>query len=217
MKRIFLFGLVLISLFSCEKENNTDNSDFIDTFDLVTDDCKKTVGQSTICFDTVLTDSRCAAGANCKWEGNATIRLNLTAIENENYKIELNTNPDFLIDTTIGNIYILLTDLTPYPELSMVFNPKDYKAKLTIANIDKLKSNAKIIDFNPDKCGCCWGWTIKIGNDTIKSDDEIIGKTVGYNRDYPVDIYVEKGDLEQTCSDMGGYDYYKLKTMIKIK
>lgn len=217
MKRIFLFGLVLISLFSCEKENNMDNSDFIDTFELVPGDCTTILGQSTICFDTVLTDSRCAPGANCKWEGNATIRLNLTTIDNENYKIDLNTNPDFRIDTTIGNSYILLTDLTPYPEISMVINSKDYKAKLTIANIEKLKSNAKIIDFNPDKCGCCWGWTIKIGNDTIKSDDKIIGKTVGYNRDYPVDIYVEKGDLEQTCSDMVGFDYYKLKTIIKIE
>ena len=217
MKQTILLGLILICLFSCEKEENTDNSDFIDTFELITDDCTTTIGQSTICFDTVLTDSRCASGANCKWEGNAIIRLDLLTSDSKNHKIELNTNPDFAIDTTIGGIYLLLTGLTPYPEISMVIKPKDYKANLTIANIDKLKSNAKIINFNPDKCGCCWGWTIKIGNDTIKSDDEIIGKTVGYNIDYPVDIYVETGDIKQTCSDMGGFDYYNLKTMIKIE
>lgn len=217
MKKTILVGLILMTLFSCEKERNTDNSDFIDTLELITGDCKSTIGQNSICFDTVITDSRCATGANCKWEGNATLRFDLTTSDNENYKIVLNTNPDFPIDTTIRGFYILLSDLTPYPEISMLINPKDYKAKLTIAYIDKLKSNAKIIDFNPDKCSCCWGWTIQIGYDTIKSDDEIIGKTIGYNRDYPVDIYVEKGNLEQTCSDMGRYDYYKLKTMIKIE
>ena len=217
MKKIIVVGLVIICLFSCEKENNTDNSDFIDTLDLITDDCKTTIERSTICFDTVLTDSRCAAGANCKWEGNAIVSLDLTTHDNENYKVELNTNPDFSIDTTIGNIYILLTDLTPYPEISMVINPKDYKANLTIANLTTIENNAQILSFNPEKEACSWGWTIKIGNDTIKSDDVIIGKTVGYNRDYPVDIYLEKGDLEQACSEMGGYDYYKLKTMIKIE
>ena len=217
MKNTILVGLIFMTLFSCEKEINTNNSDFIDTIELITDDCTTIIDLSTLCFDTVTSDSRCAAGAECAWEGNATVSLDLKTTDNKNHKIVLNTNPDFPIDTTIGEIYILLSDLTPYPEISMVINPKDYKAKLTIANIDKLKSNAKIIDFNPDKCGCCWGWTIKIGNDTIKSEDEIIGKTVGYNRDYPVDIYMEKGDLEQTCSDMGGYDYYNLKTMIKIE
>jgi len=217
MKKTIIFGLVIITLLSCEKDNQPDDSGFIDSFELITGDCYSSIEQSAICFDTILTDSRCAVGAECKWEGNATIKLDLTTRESENYKVKLNTNPDFPIDTTIENIYILLTDLEPYPETNKVIEPKDYKARLTVANIAKLKSNAKIIGFNPDKCGCCWGWTIKFGYDTIKSDDGIIGKIVGYNTDYPVNVYIEKGDLEQTCSGMGGYNYYGLKQLIKIE
>ncbi len=51
---------------------------------------------------------------------------------------------------------------------------------------DSIKSNAVIIDFNPDKCYCCWGWTIVKGNDTIKSDNIIIGEIVGYDKEYPI-------------------------------
>ncbi len=217
MKRIIIFGLTIIILLSCKKDNKTDDSDFVDSFDLIGGNCYSSLEQCTICFDTVLTDSRCATGELCYWEGNATIKLDLTTRDSESYKVELNTNPDFTIDTTIGNIYILLTDLTPYPDINMEINPKDYKAKLTIANIDKIESNAKIINFNPEKCGCCWGWTIIIGNDTIKSDNEIIGKKLGYKTDFPVNVYIEKGELEQTCSEIGGYDYYGLNQMIKIE
>lgn len=34
--------------------------------------------------------------------------------------------------------------------------------------------------FRPDKCMCCWEWTINIGNDTILSLDEIIAQKIGY-------------------------------------
>jgi hypothetical protein len=217
MKNIIIFGLVMILLLGCEKENKTENSNLVDSFDLLIGDCYTSIGQSKICFDTILADSRCAPGANCTWEGNATIKLSLALQDNKRHDFELNTNANFPIDTIIENIYILLTDLTPYPEISMEILPNDYKAKLKMVNIDELENNAKIIAFNPDKCSCCWGWTIKIGNDTIKSDDELIGKIVGYKRDYPVNIFLEKGDFKQTCSDMGGYDYYRLKTLIKIE
>ncbi|MDC0584455.1 hypothetical protein OAO55_01860 [Bacteroidales bacterium] len=213
MRKIFLIGLVIFAFLSCEKDNKT-SSDSIDTLELKVGNYYSSIEQSTICFDTILTDSRCANGANCIWEGNATIILNLTTKESENYKIELNTNPDFPIDTTIGNIYVLLTGLTPYPEIGQAISPEDYISKLTIANIDKLKSNAKIIDFTRTKCGCCWGWTIKIGNDTIKSDNELIGKTIGYSIGYPVNVYIEKGDLERTCSE---FDYYKILQIIKVE
>jgi hypothetical protein len=64
---------------------------------------------------------------------------------------------------------------------------------------DSIKPKAKIIDFNPDKCYCCWGWTIVKGNDTIKLDDIIIGETVGYVKKYPVDVYIEIEELENKC------------------
>jgi hypothetical protein len=38
--------------------------------------------------------------------------------------------------------------------------------------------NAEIIRFNSDKCMGCWGWTLKIGNNTIQSDNLINGELV---------------------------------------
>ncbi|HPE56444.1 MAG TPA: hypothetical protein PK904_08605 [Bacteroidales bacterium] len=84
---------------------------------------------------------------------------------------------------------------------------------------DAIKSNAVIIDFNPDKCYCCWGWTIVKGNDTIKSDNSIIRETVGYNIENPVYVNIEIGELENKCSDSGfsKFDYYEVKKIEKIK
>lgn len=84
---------------------------------------------------------------------------------------------------------------------------------------DSIKPNAKIIDFNPSKCYCCWGWTIVKGNDTIKSDDIIIGETVGYDKKYPVDVYIEIGELENKCFDIGfsNSDYYDVIKIEKVK
>ena len=83
-----------------------------------------------------------------------------------------------------------------------------------------LNINAEIIDFNPDKCSCCWGWTIKIGTDTIKSDSEIIGETIGYEIIKPIKVNIELAEIEKRCSNLGfanlAYvrDYYKIE---KIK
>jgi hypothetical protein len=96
---------------------------------------------------------------------------------------------------------------------------------ITLFSCDKsetsLKPNAVIIDFNPHKCYCCWGWTIKMGSDTIKSDNIIIGETIGYQIDYPVDVYIEIGELETKCIDLGlmmdtSKDYYEVIKIEKI-
>lgn len=216
MEKIIFIVLALIFSISCEKDNN-ENSRNIDSIDLSIGDCYSGPEQTMICLDTVLNDSRCLEGAECIWEGNSEIRLDFTLKNGEKYKVQLNTNPDFQIDTTIDYLYVVLRELTPYPDINTTIMPEDYKAKLTIANINKLKSNAELLGFNPDKCGCCWGWTIKIGNDTIKSDDTIIGETVGYNINYPVNVYIELGELEKTCTEQGGMDYYDIKQIIKTR
>ncbi len=88
---------------------------------------------------------------------------------------------------------------------------------------DSQKSNAEIINFNADKCFCCWGWTIKIGNDTIKSDNIIIGETIGYEITNPVKVYIELGEIEDTCSNFTftnpnlKQDYYQIKKIEKIE
>jgi len=72
--------------------------------------------------------------------------------------------------------------------------------------------NAEIISFNSDKCMCCWGWTIKIGNDTIKSDNAIIGELVGYEIKYPIKVYLVLGEIKASCGN-----YYNIKEIQTIK
>lgn len=83
-------------------------------------------------------------------------------------------------------------------------------------NDDSAKANAEIIGFNPDKSYCNWGWTIKVGNKTIKSDNAIIGETIGYEGTYPIKVYVELGNIENSCS-VYGIEYYQVKKIKKIE
>lgn len=93
---------------------------------------------------------------------------------------------------------------------------------LTIAtscekNGNSQKNNAEIISFNSEKCICCWGWTIIIENDTIKTDNVIIGETVGYDITNPISVYLELGEKIRNCSNSGFNnldflrDYYEIK------
>ena len=72
--------------------------------------------------------------------------------------------------------------------------------------------DAEIIGFNPDKCMCCWGWTIKIGNHTIKSDNVIIGELVGYEIKEPIKVHIELGEIKATCGD-----YYNINEIRKTE
>ena len=40
----------------------------------------------------------------------------------------------------------------------------------TILNENECVKEGVILKFNPQKCMGCWGWTIKVGKDTIKTD-----------------------------------------------
>jgi hypothetical protein len=82
---------------------------------------------------------------------------------------------------------------------------------------DSLKANAEIIKFHPEKCGCCWGWDIKYGNDTIRVEDVIVGNTFGYDFTTPIPVYIELGDKEEPCSSLEQIDFYAIKKIEKTK
>ncbi|HKM93694.1 MAG TPA: hypothetical protein VJY41_08595 [Prolixibacteraceae bacterium] len=188
----------------------------IDTLELKYEEYATTFGQSTLRFDSVLNDSRCPEGGICVWEGNAKIKLNLSIIGIGEHSIELNTNKSISIDTTINHLNISLINLSPYPNISLTIKPKDYTVKLSITNLTTIVSNSQILSFNPDKDACSWGWKIRMGNDTIKSDDVLIGKTVGYEIAEPINVYIQLGEKERSCSELVGLNYYKIKRIIKI-
>ena len=81
------------------------------------------------------------------------------------------------------------------------------------ASCDKRPSSGdgEIIAFEAEKCTCCWGWTIQLGDETIKTHNIKVGELVGYNINEPVQVTVEIGKQNETCSD-----YYEVNS-IKLK
>jgi hypothetical protein len=87
----------------------------------------------------------------------------------------------------------------------------------TSCSKDKSVPNAEIIKFHPEKCGCCWGWDIKYGNDTIRAVDVIVGNTVGYDISIPIPVYIELGEMYEPCSSIKHMDFYTIKKIEKVK
>jgi hypothetical protein len=58
---------------------------------------------------------------------------------------------------------------------------------------DTCQERGTILHFNPDKCYGCWGWTIALKNDTIKTDD-LNGGIFGYDFTEPLNIRVTVGE-----------------------
>jgi len=82
------------------------------------------------------------------------------------------------------------------------------------------KSDDKIIDcqiigFEFAKCFCCWGWIIKNGNDTIKTDS--LPSNFKMDEKFPIKVKIELGEKTQNCSAYRKHDYYKLKSIERVE
>lgn len=90
-------------------------------------------GKLSIKFVSILDDSRCPVGANCVWEGNAKVRLNVTKGKSRK-TIDLNTSlaPELM---TIYGYTIKIADLKPRPgEMhKMIAQPKVVTLTITQA------------------------------------------------------------------------------------
>ena len=78
-------------------------------------------------------------------------------------------------------------------------------------SIENSKFDAYIIGFNAEKCFCCWGWQIKIGNEIIKADSLPDISLVGYTINSQIPVEIETGEKKQVCSD--GQNYYVIKSL----
>jgi hypothetical protein len=79
--------------------------------------------------------------------------------------------------------------------------------------------DAQIIDFVLYKCGCCWGWVIKVGNDTIKTT-QIPDLNPSENTVYPINGKITIGSKTTDCSKFAykaWYDYYEVKEFTLTK
>jgi hypothetical protein len=106
---------------------------FNDTIDLGYGDCLNNFeNQNIICFDSVINDSRCPIGEECKWEGNAVVRFKLERYNETPRLFDLNTNNEFQTDTLIGVYRLFLIGLIPYPENFNEIRQEVYQAEIMI-------------------------------------------------------------------------------------
>jgi hypothetical protein len=101
----------------------------------------------------------------------------------------------------------LLSILMPMLLLLSCTEDKSNDAETMIA-----ATRAEEIGFNPNKCMCCRGWIIRIGNDTIKTTDIRVQEIAGLNITLPVPVIIEWGELDIQCPD-----FYSIKSIVKAR
>jgi hypothetical protein len=55
---------------------------------------------------------------------------------------------------------------------------------------------------------CCWGWTILVGKETIKTTDPKLQEIVGFNISKPIPVFIELGERDIQCPE-----FYSLKSI----
>ena len=89
-------------------------------------------GVISVTFEGVMEDSRCPAGVQCVWEGNASIRLTLASDGDSRLSIlnsALQPQRVSFLGYTIG-----YSSLHPYPESTDRVDPSEYVARISIVD-----------------------------------------------------------------------------------
>lgn len=128
MKKLLILCTCLIMLTACAKGPQPE--DFPQTFELHPKASKTVSNDLTIRFNTVLGDSRCPAGTQCPWEGNAEILLELSG--GDPATVHLNTGGMFPRTENYNGYTITLDDLKPYPAQGTTIEESDYTAVLSV-------------------------------------------------------------------------------------
>ncbi len=103
-----------------------------DTIELTYKNClDDTNKQNYICFDSLVSDSRCPTGAQCVWAGEAVVRFKVEKYNSEPVYIYLKEGDK---DAVIGGYHISFIKLLPYPEMGNSPKLEDYKAMIVIKN-----------------------------------------------------------------------------------
>lgn len=85
-------------------------------------------------------------------------------------------------------------------------------------NDNKPQLTAEVIAFHSEKCMCCWGWEIKIGDKIIRTESRIVGSVVGYEIEKPVPVLIVLGKKEEDCSTrFAGLDFFEIADIELIK
>jgi hypothetical protein len=91
--------------------------------------------ESYICFDSVLSDSRCPMDATCFWAGMAEVKFRFVKLPGITQFFVLNTNTAFRNDTIIDGYKYTLVNLRPAPEIDQRTRQQSYTAGLKIEKL----------------------------------------------------------------------------------
>lgn len=128
MKPLYLLiALGTITLFSCKKNiidlaGHEDAESEKSSLSLHPKSCISQIfGNETVrlCFDSIISESRCPRNAVCVWQGTAVAQFSLSK-NNVTYPFSLSTlhlQGLYSSDTTLAGYKIKFVDLTPYPQL----------------------------------------------------------------------------------------------------
>ncbi len=128
---IFSVLIILAALFSACKKNKLPAYDFQS---VVLHECSAKLVEPYICFDSLLTDSRCPKGAECVWVGNALIKVTFHESQAAHtFVMSLKGYPSagYPSDTTVNGYVISFTNLQPYPDINTP-GQTEKKASFTI-------------------------------------------------------------------------------------
>ena len=123
--------------YSCEKKG----FDTTTSLKITLHTCKNPVisgNQVSICFDSLITDSRCPVYAECIWRGFAAGKFSFSA-NGETYHLRLSEfaiHGFFPKDTIVSGYKVEFTDLEPYPgTVSLPVPDNNIKAEIKITKL----------------------------------------------------------------------------------
>lgn len=128
MRRSMVFLFAFLMLASCNM--TSDYIKYDKSFDLSYGKCVSTRnGMVSVCFDSVISESRCPDGAMCVWAGEAIARFRIR-IDGDYKTVDLSTY--LKKDTLMHGYKFMFINLSPYPSIDKQIRPKDYTARIMV-------------------------------------------------------------------------------------
>jgi len=92
---------------------------------------------TTICFNKIISDSRCPSNVMCVWAGTAVAEFTFTK-GSDSHKLTLATKPVtglYIKDTIVAGYKIEFINLYPFPKTKPVWSTRYYKAELKVTRL----------------------------------------------------------------------------------
>lgn len=83
-------------------------------------------------FEEVIADSRCPLGTECVWEGDAAVRISITAPGQPASVYTIHSSERFGRDVVHGPLRVRFVSLAPHPSAGKATTPDEYRLSLTV-------------------------------------------------------------------------------------